>query len=64
MKVGGGDFQQAFMVNVFCVCGQNILLSLYYLHIFMSHKDLTFRILFRIASILQIYYCICGPLYS
>jgi len=52
MKVGGGDFQQAFMVNVFCVCGQNILLSLYYLHILMSHQlyiVLTVRILFRIA---------------
>ena len=39
----GGEFselvQAAFIVNIFCVCGQNILLSLYYLHILMSHKE-------------------------
>ena len=39
----GGDFselvQAAFIVNIFCVCCQTILLSLYYSHILMSHKE-------------------------
>ena len=38
----GGEFselvQAAFMVNTFCVCGQNILLTLYNLQILMSHQ--------------------------
>ena len=39
----GGEFselvQAAFIVNIFCVCGQNIVLSLCYLHILMSNKE-------------------------